>query len=86
MNRKTFRLAFIVLAVCLTTAAVAPRAQACITCTTEGSIIKAPQGCCTVVVGQATHKFNEYRILRCTKGCYILSSQLVCSTDPCTPP
>jgi hypothetical protein len=46
----------------------------------------APSGCCTAVVGQAVHTFQQYGIGVCMSGCaHRVSGAYTCSTDVCNP-
>jgi hypothetical protein len=89
MNRARF--ALLALALVLTFAGRAPKADAaCLfPCSgPDGSFVRAfPSNCCTVVAGQLTHTFQRYALWMCTAGCAHPTNppSFVCSTDVCEP-
>ncbi|HEY0557557.1 MAG TPA: hypothetical protein VGG20_25105 [Thermoanaerobaculia bacterium] len=89
MNRLRF--ALLTLALVLTFAARAPKANAaCLRpCSgPDGSYVQGPpSGCCTAVVGHVVHTFQRYSVWMCTAGCAHPWSPggYSCSTVACDP-
>ncbi|HEX4497823.1 MAG TPA: hypothetical protein VIE43_19270 [Thermoanaerobaculia bacterium] len=89
MNRLRF--ALLTLALVLTFAARAPKANAAclIPCSKpDGVLVQGPpSGCCTAVVGHEVHSFQRYAVWVCTAGCAhpMTPAGNTCSTTACQP-